>query len=594
MPAAPSIDNYYIGKGKVFWTPDGGAERELGNVPEFEFTPEVEKLDHYSSQSGVRSKDRTVVTQKSASVRLVMEEWTPENLALALMGSTPTADVDGNMAFDVLAATEVRGAIRFAGGNDVGPRVDIALPLVAFQPASSISPITDEWGGIEVTGDVLLSDGQLRHDHAQGARLMVGLIDIAPAVGKGHHPWPGGRGLRRLGRRHRAAARRASRTSGRCSPGRDVGFDDLLAMGGDLVAAIIAAGTGDPGDPVAEEAAGRLGIDEQADLLAAILRVTLPKGVGPFVEKLAGLGAGLDAAGPSGTGPATTSRKRVERLIASGHPPAAAWGCTPRQLAGFLELAEARRRREAADALSIQHAARAHDAARAPQGDQGPDRMKRLKARVEPQSRARSSRRSWRPRSRSRAPRRSRSREAGDGIKADARAQIGAAGFAPQWQNALRVDHYPKGGETSIDAAAHIWHRIPYAGVFEEGASIGGSPWLWLPLDHAPSEDRPLPHDAAGAIRGRCSSSAVRASRRSSSRSSASAGQRRGRAARSRSPPRRRARRAAAGTASSAPCRCSSASRTVRLRRRFRITAIITRAAARLGELYYRHLKVDD
>ena len=40
-----------------------------------------------------------------------------------------------------------------------------------------------------------------------------------------------------------------------------------------------------------------------------------------------------------------------------GHPPAAAWGYTPRQLAGFLELAEARRRREAADALSVQHAA---------------------------------------------------------------------------------------------------------------------------------------------------------------------------------------------------------------------------------------------
>ncbi|NJR20400.1 MAG: hypothetical protein HC777_02285 [Hyphomonadaceae bacterium] len=24
-----NINNYYIGKGKVFWTPDGGAEREL-------------------------------------------------------------------------------------------------------------------------------------------------------------------------------------------------------------------------------------------------------------------------------------------------------------------------------------------------------------------------------------------------------------------------------------------------------------------------------------------------------------------------------------------------------------------------------------
>ena len=78
--------------------------------------------------------------------------------------------------------------------------------------------------------------------------------------------------------------------------------------------------------------------------------------------------------------------------------------------------------------------------------------------------------------------------EAGDEIKADARAPDRRRRLPRRWQNALRVDHYPKGGETSIDAAAHIWHRIPYAGVFEEGASIGGSPWLWLPLDHAPQK----------------------------------------------------------------------------------------------------------
>ncbi len=33
MPAAPSIDNYYIGNGRVCWTPEAGVERDLGNVP---------------------------------------------------------------------------------------------------------------------------------------------------------------------------------------------------------------------------------------------------------------------------------------------------------------------------------------------------------------------------------------------------------------------------------------------------------------------------------------------------------------------------------------------------------------------------------
>ena len=47
-----------------------------------------------------------------------------------------------------------------------------------------------------------------------------------------------------------------------------------MAMGGDAVAAIIAAGCGYPGDETAETVAGKLSLDAQAELLAAILRWT--------------------------------------------------------------------------------------------------------------------------------------------------------------------------------------------------------------------------------------------------------------------------------------------------------------------------------
>jgi hypothetical protein len=83
-------------------------------------------------------------------------------------------------------------------------------------------------------------------------------------------------------------------------------------MGGDAVAAIIAAGCGYPGDEKAEAVAGRLSIDAQADLLAAILRLTLPAGLGPFVEKLTVLGGILDAA-PSATALASKSPKPSTR-----------------------------------------------------------------------------------------------------------------------------------------------------------------------------------------------------------------------------------------------------------------------------------------
>ena len=75
--------------------------------------------------------------------------------------------------------------------------------------------------------------------------------------------------------------------------------------------------------------------------------------------------------------------------------------------------------------------------------------------------------------------------DAGDIAKRGGRSSIAAAGFSRKWQNALRVNIYPPQGE-SLRPAAFIFHKIRYAGVFEEGAVIGGKPFLWLPLANVP------------------------------------------------------------------------------------------------------------
>jgi hypothetical protein len=76
-------------------------------------------------------------------------------------------------------------------------------------------------------------------------------------------------------------------------------------------------------------------------------------------------------------------------------------------------------------------------------------------------------------------------REAGEIAKRDGRASSAAAGFSRKWQNALRVNIYPPQGD-SMRPAAFIFHKIRYAGVFEEGAVISGQPLLWLPLPNVP------------------------------------------------------------------------------------------------------------
>jgi hypothetical protein len=75
--------------------------------------------------------------------------------------------------------------------------------------------------------------------------------------------------------------------------------------------------------------------------------------------------------------------------------------------------------------------------------------------------------------------------DAADIAKTKGRAAIASGGFSSKWQNALRAKVYPQGG-VSMKPAAFIYHKIPYAWVFEEGATISGKPLLWLPLPGVP------------------------------------------------------------------------------------------------------------
>ncbi|MBB2698960.1 UNVERIFIED_ORG: hypothetical protein GGI66_003637 [Rhizobium esperanzae] len=157
MPASPNTLNYFIGKGIIKFTPTGGVQRDFGNAPEIEFTPTIEKLDHFSSRSGVKKKDRTVVTEKGGTIRIVLDEVTPENLSLQLMGEVTTA-TDGTKSFRIMSEAEITGQIDFTGTNDVGNKITMQLPNVSFGPSGSFNLISDEWGQIELTGDVLATE----------------------------------------------------------------------------------------------------------------------------------------------------------------------------------------------------------------------------------------------------------------------------------------------------------------------------------------------------------------------------------------------------------------------------------------------------
>lgn len=150
-----STDNYYVGKAIISWKKTGGASFiDLGNVPECEFSFNINKLDHFSSRSGVKSKDKSVVIEKSATVRIVMEEITAHNLALAL-GGTVTTDSSGNSTFGLMSLNAQEGLLQITGTNEIGKQVNW-VGTVSFAPSGSFNPISDEWGSVEATGEILV------------------------------------------------------------------------------------------------------------------------------------------------------------------------------------------------------------------------------------------------------------------------------------------------------------------------------------------------------------------------------------------------------------------------------------------------------
>lgn len=158
MADSPNVNNYLIGKGNVYFTPEGGVRRHMGNCPEFEIEMEIEELEHFSSMAGTRTKDLTVVLERSATITLTLEEWSKENIALMVLGALDT-DSEGNNVIHAMQTGATKGLLEFEGTNDVGPKFNYYFPSVSFRPNGALNPISEEWGTMELIGDINVSGG---------------------------------------------------------------------------------------------------------------------------------------------------------------------------------------------------------------------------------------------------------------------------------------------------------------------------------------------------------------------------------------------------------------------------------------------------
>lgn len=178
---SPNVDNYTVGKAKILWKPELLSNYiDVGNVPEFELTPELEELEHFSSREGIRTLDRSEIIQKQAALRMIFEEWTPLNMSIMLVGSLVIA---GDVAsLNILDQAAVRGAVRYIGTNQIGPKWTMDFPNIKFSPSGSLNPITDEWGQMEVTGQVEATNGVFGTATGYFGTLVAPVNSVLPVI----------------------------------------------------------------------------------------------------------------------------------------------------------------------------------------------------------------------------------------------------------------------------------------------------------------------------------------------------------------------------------------------------------------------------
>jgi hypothetical protein len=155
MPTSPNVQNYHIGKGIVTFKETGSATFiDLGNAPSFVYSPNVEKKEHFSSREGIKTKDFTAITQISATIKVTLDEITPENLAMFALG-----DLASDGTITGLTKAEFTGTLKVVGTNDIGQHVGWTGDI-SFVPSGDFSFITDsdDFSTLELEAEVQKAD----------------------------------------------------------------------------------------------------------------------------------------------------------------------------------------------------------------------------------------------------------------------------------------------------------------------------------------------------------------------------------------------------------------------------------------------------
>ena len=192
-------DNLVLGRGELYFDPflsgttTKTGERYMGNTTEFGINIESDKLDHFSSDRGIREKDRSVILELRRQGTFTTDNMATENLAMFLLGDVSTvtqtsAPVTGEAVNDVIKGRYYQLGV--SGSNPQGVR---GVSAVTVKKGASTLVLDTDYsldatlGRIRILeGSVTVSNGDdLTVDYTRAANSRSRITTGASAEIKG-------------------------------------------------------------------------------------------------------------------------------------------------------------------------------------------------------------------------------------------------------------------------------------------------------------------------------------------------------------------------------------------------------------------------
>lgn len=157
-PSSPNVSLYSLGKGVlkigewVGTTPPSypGDYSDVGNCPEFTVEVTEAMLDHFSSRSGIKVKDKSVVLETGYSVKFKLDEMSVKNMQMFLKATLQGGNVLlANMQLDK------EYALYFQADNPVGPNENWQFWKCKLKADGAIALIGDAWQTLGFSGEGL-------------------------------------------------------------------------------------------------------------------------------------------------------------------------------------------------------------------------------------------------------------------------------------------------------------------------------------------------------------------------------------------------------------------------------------------------------